>query len=60
VATVRSPESVIGSNYGDDRIEKPASFVDDVREPFVMGIGEIPLKGVGSTAWIGKTESNKR
>jgi hypothetical protein len=45
VATVRSPESAIGSNYGDDRIEKPASFVNDVREPFVMGIGEIPLKG---------------
>jgi hypothetical protein len=45
VAAVGRPESIIWSDNGDDRIEEPASLVDDVGKPFVMGIGEIPLKG---------------
>jgi hypothetical protein len=44
---IRSPETFLWRHDSDDRIEKTPGFVDDVGEPFVVSIGEIPLERGG-------------
>src|SRR5579871_1451333 len=44
---IRSPEASLWCHDSDDRVEKTPSFIDDVSEPFVMSIGEIPLEWGG-------------
>src|ERR1700732_4298009 len=44
---IRGPETSLWRHDSDDRIEKTPDFVDDVGEPFVMSIGEIPLERGG-------------
>jgi len=47
MSAIRSPEASLWRHDSDDRVEKTPSFVDDVGEPFVMSIGEIPLERRG-------------
>jgi hypothetical protein len=44
---IRSPEASLRCDHCDDRIEKTPGFVDDIREPLVMSIGEISLERGG-------------
>jgi hypothetical protein len=44
---IGSPEASLWCNHRDDRVEKTTGFVDNVREPFVMSIGEISLERGG-------------
>jgi hypothetical protein len=44
---IRSPESSLWCDHCDDRVEKTPGFVDDIREPFVVSVGEIPLERGG-------------
>ena len=52
---IGSPETSLRSDHCDDGIEKTPGFVDNVREPFVMSIGEISLErgGLDSIDWQG-------
>lgn len=47
MSAIGSPEPSLRCDYSDDRIEKTPGFVDDVGEPFVMSVGEIPLERSG-------------
>jgi hypothetical protein len=44
---IRGPETSLWRHDGDDRIEKTPGFVDDIREPFVVSVGEITLERGG-------------
>ncbi len=44
---IRSPEASLWCDHGDDRVQKTPGFVDDIRKPFVMSIGEISLERSG-------------
>src|SRR6202030_3851477 len=44
---IRSPEASLRCHDRDDRVEKTPGFVDDIREPFVMSIGQISLERGG-------------
>jgi len=44
---IRSPETSLRCDHSDNRVEKTPGFIDDISEPFVMSIGEIPLERGG-------------
>ena len=43
----RQPETSLRCDHSDDRVEKTPGFVDDVGEPFMVSVGEIPLERGG-------------
>jgi hypothetical protein len=45
MASVGSPKAVPRRHYHNDWVEKSSSLIDDVSQPFVMGIGQVALKG---------------
>jgi hypothetical protein len=54
---VRSPESLIGRRYSDNRIKELPCLVDHVREPLVMSVRQISLK----RSWLyGSNRQNRQ
>jgi hypothetical protein len=45
MAAVGSPKAVPRRRYHNDWVEKSSSLIDDVSQPFVIGIGQVALKG---------------
>jgi len=45
MAAVGSSKAVPRRRYHNDWVEKSSSLIDDVSQPFVMGIGQVALKG---------------
>jgi hypothetical protein len=43
--TVGSPEPDPWGQNCDDRVEKTPCLIDDIGQPFVVSVGEIPLEG---------------
>jgi hypothetical protein len=60
VPAVRSPEPGIGSGDGDDGVKKATGLINDICEPLVMGIREIPLKRGGLDSADGQNRKQQR